>query len=350
LKNRDKKSPLAKIIGTGSFLPPNQYSTEEMKKYFPQIDLDWARENIGVRTRYLVRNFETGEMNMTNSEMTSLCAEKIMRDAEVNPDQIDLIVVVTASPDFSIPNMACQVQHNIKAKKAASIGILSGCGGFVTGLTTACQFIENGSANRALVIGSDIPSAYVDLTHPKFSKTQWMNAVIFGDGAGGVLLEATEEKNQGISHSYIGSDGRNDGPFIIPSGGSKIRPNEKVLEEGLHFVNLKYKDIVGGTPKYMRKSIDAVLSESGLVLGEIDWLVPHQPTMRIINKFVKKIGLPSEKALIYVDKVGNLSDAMIPVSLDLARREGKLKKGDVILLAAAGAGWMFGANILKWSL
>jgi len=347
LKDRDNKSPLAKIIGTGSFLPPNQYSTEEMKKYFPQIDLDENFKVIGVKTRYFVRNFDTNETSFTNSELTCEAAKLALADAGVKANELDLIVTTTASPDYSIPNMACQVQDQLGASKAAALGILSGCGGFIYALTIATQFIENGFSQKILVTGSEVLSPYLDFSHPKCAEGQALNATIFGDGAGAVILSASDDA--GILFNYIGANGKRN-PLYLHDSGSKLRPNEQTLRDGLHFWDLNFRAILGLTPKYMGEATQKILKKSGLSLKDIDWIVPHQPTMRIIKKFVKKIGLPSEKALIYVDKVGNLSDAMIPVSLDLARREGKLKKGDVILLVAAGAGWMFGANILKWSL
>jgi len=344
-----QKGRYAKIIGTGSFLPPNKYTTADMKKYFPQIDLEESKKSIGVETRYFARNFETGEMCMTNSDMTCLAAKRAMEDARVSPEEIDLIVTATASPDYSIPNMACQVQDKLGANRAAAIGILAGCAGFIYALTTACQFIENGSCKTALVTASDLPSAYVDFSHPKYTESQWLNATIFGDGAGAVVLKESGNK-EGVLYGYIGSDGKKNGPFIIPEGGSKIRPNKTVLDEGLHFVNLKFREIVAYTPKFMEKSVREILLKSDLKLEEIDWVIPHQPTLPLVRRFFKKVGIPIEKAVIYVDKIGNTSDALIPISLDLARREGKIKKDDILLFVAAGAGWMYGANIVKWAV
>lgn len=349
LDEKIAKKRFAKIIGTGSFLPPNKYTIADMKKYFPQIDLDWVLKNIGIKTRYLVRNFDTNEMNMTNSEMTCCAAKRAMENAKVNPEEIDLIVTATASPDYSIPNMACQIQDKLGARNAAALGILSGCAGFVVALTTACQFIENMNCDVALVTGSDLPSAYVDLSHPKYRENQWLNAVIFGDGAGAVILKSSPNK-EGILYSFIGSNGKKNGPFIIPEGGSKIRPNKAVLEEGLHFVNLKFKEIVAYSPRYMEKSIHEIFSKSKLSLNDINWIIPHQPTIPLTHRFAKKLGFPMKKVLIYADRVGNTSDALIPISLDLAHQEKKFKKGDIILLVAAGAGWMYGANIIKWTI
>lgn len=341
------KKCLAKIIGTGSFLPEKLYTISDLKRYFPQIDEEWTFNNIGVKTRYFARNFDSGIVSHTNSELTCLAAQKAMQTANISPEEIDLIVTTTASPDYIIPNMACMVQDKLGAKNAAALGIYSGCAGFVTALTTACQFIETGKSKIALVTGSELLSNYLDFNHQKCMETQTVNSTIFGDGAGAVILKSSYD-GHGILTSFIGSDGKDNGPLILHDGGSKNRPTIETLKEGRHFWDLDFKAVITQSPRFMKESLKRVLEQEKIELNDIDWIIPHQPTLPITKRFFKKINFPIEKGIIYVDQVGNLASACIPVSLAMAVNNNKIKDGDLVLLVAAGAGWMFGACLIKW--
>lgn len=347
-EQKKTKRYLAKIVGTGSFLPPYKYTTADMKKYFSRIDLGENLKTIGVKTRYFVRNFDTGEISHTNSELTCEAARLAMKDEQIEAGDIDLIVTTTASPDYSIPNMACQIQEQLGAKNAAAIGILSGCGGFTYALTIATQFIENGFSRTALVTGSEVLSPYLDFSHPKCIEGQALNSTIFGDGAGAVILRQSDNRgNEGILFNYIASNGKRN-PLFLHNSGSKIRPNEKTIKEGLHFWDLNFRLILGLTPKYMEEATIKILSKSNLNLHDIDWIIPHQPTMPLIKRFAQRINYPTEKIIAHFEDIGDTADACLPISLDIANKAKKLKKGDLILLVAAGAGWMYGANLIRW--
>lgn len=347
MEDEKTKRRTAKIIGTGSFLPPNKYTTADMKKYFPQIDLEENLKSIGVKTRYFVRNFDTGEICYTNSELTSEAAKLAIKDAKIDVSEIDLIVTATASPDYSIPNMACQVQEHLGARNAAALGILSGCGGFTYALTTATQFIENGFFRTALVAGSEVLSPYLDFSHPKCLESQAVNSTIFGDGAGAIILKSSQSGDGGILYNYVASDGRRN-PLFMRDSGSKIRPTEKTIKEGLHFWDLNFRLIVGLTPKFMSEAIEKILSKASLNLNNVDWIIPHQPTLPLIHHFAKKINYPLEKMIYHFENIGDTADACLPISLDMAKKANKFKKGDLVLLVAAGAGWMYGANLIQW--
>lgn len=345
LPDKSNKTTFAKIVGTGSFLPLNKYSTEDMKKYFPQIDLAENLKTIGVRTRYFVRNFDTGEVSFTNSELTCEAAMLALADAGLKANDLDLIVTTTASPDYSIPNMACQVQDQLGASHAAAIGLLSGCGGFIYALTIAAQFIENGFSQKVLVTGSEVLSPYLDFSHPKCTEGQALNATIFGDGAGAVVLSPGDDA--GILCNYIGANGKRN-PLCLHDSGSKLRPSEQTIKEGRHFWDLNFRAILGLTPKYMEEATQKILKKSGVQLDDIDWIIPHQPAMPLVKRFAQKAGFPLDKLLVDLQDIGDTADACLPISLDRANKAGKLKKGDLILLVAAGAGWMYGANLIKW--
>jgi len=347
LRKEINKKLFAEIVGTGSFLPPNKYSTEDMKKYFPQINLEENLKSIGVKTRYFVRNLDTNEVAFTNSELTTQAAKRALDAANMKAEDLDLIVTATASPDYSIPNMACQVQELLKAKNADAIGILSGCGGFAHALTVATQFIENGFFNTALVTGSEVLSPYLDFSHPKCIEGQAINATIFGDGAGALVLKASHNDDGGVLCSYIGSDGKRN-PLFLHDSGSKMRPTEETIKNGLHFWDLNLRLIVGLTPRFMKKATNMILSKSKNNLDKIDWIIPHQPTLPLVRRFAKDIDYPYEKMIIHFDNIGDTADACLPISLDMANKENKFKKGDLVLLVAAGAGWMYGANLIKW--
>jgi len=344
---KKNKQILAQIIGTGSALPPNKYSIEDMQKYFPQINIEESLKNIGVKNRYFVRNFDDDTISHTNSELTAEAAKMALKNAQIDIKEIDLIITSTASPDYSIPNMACQVQELLKAKKAVATGILSGCGGFTHALTIASQFIENGHFKTALVTGSEVLSPYLDFAHPKCIEKQTLNATIFGDGAGAVVLKAGQNQEKGIIFNYIGSDGGRS-PLYLHCGGSKMRPDKKAIEEGLHFWDLDIKLILGLTPKFMKKAIEEVIINNNISLDNINWIIPHQPSLPLVKHFAKKIKYPLSRMIVHMEDIGDTADACLPISLDLANKEGKFKKGDIILLVAAGAGWMYGANLIKW--
>lgn len=338
----------AKIIGTGSFLPPNKYSTEDLVKYFPQIDLRENLETVGVKTRYFVRSFDNNDISHTNSELTCEAAKIALKDARITPNDLDLIITTTASPDYSIPNMACQIQEQLKAEKATAIGILSGCGGFTHALTIASQFIENGFYETALVTGSETLSPYLDLSHPKCIETQALNATIFGDGAGALVLKAgINDSERTIISNFIGSSGKRN-PLFLYDSGSKIRPSEETLKKGLHFWDLNFRLILGLTPKYMKQAVDNILNKNNLSIGDIDWVIPHQPTLPLVYRFARKINFPIEKMIFPFETIGDTADACLPISFDMAKKGNKFKKGDLILFVAAGAGWMFGSNLIRW--
>ncbi|MFH1362308.1 MAG: 3-oxoacyl-ACP synthase III family protein [bacterium] len=337
----------AEIIGTGSALPPHKYTTHEMKKYFPQLDVEDALKQIGVKTRYFVRDFETDNVSHHNSELTCEAARAALDDAGLDVADLQLIVTATASPDYSVPNMACQVQQILGAKKAVATGILSGCGGFTHALTIASQFIENGYCETALVTGSEVLSPYLDFSHPKCVEAQVTNAAIFGDGAGAVVLKANKHGEAGIITNYIGSNGEKN-PLVMHCGGSKSRPNREKLEDGLHFWDLNLRRVLALTPRYMIEATNEIQRKSDIKLNDIDWVIPHQPAMPLVRHFAKKIKYPLDKMVVHLEEVGDTADACLPISLDRANKMKQFKKGELILLVAAGAGWMYGANLIKW--
>lgn len=347
LQDKTRCGRYAKIIGTGSFLPPNKYTTADLKRFFPQIDLEANLKNIGVKTRFFVRKFETGEVSHTNSQLTAEAAKIAIKDADLDIGKLDLIVTTTASPDYSIPNMACQVQELVGADNAVATGILSGCGGFTHALTIAAQFIENGQADIALVTGSEVLSPYLDFSHPECIKTQVENSTIFGDGAGAVVLRAAQDDDRAIISNFIGSEGKKN-PLFLHDSGSKNRPSEESIKQGKHFWDLDLKLIVALTPKFMMKAAKEVLADSGIELSMVDWIIPHQPAMPLVKHFAKRLNFPYEKMIVHLEDIGDTADACLPISLDLAAKANKLKKGDLVLLVAAGAGWMYGANLIKW--
>ena len=252
-----------------------------------------------------------------------------------------MIVVATATPDHLFPSTAAMVQKNLGAKKAAAFDISVGCSGFNYGLVVAANFIKTGMYKKVLVIGAEILSKVVDWDDRN-------TCVLFGDAAGACVLEPCDE-SFGILSSELGSDGVNGDVLIIPAGGSKIPASKESVEQKLHTIKMDGKEVFKFAVRVMEKSSLEVLKRAGLEKEDIDFLIPHQANTRIINSAMKKLNLSREKIYVNLQRYGNTSAASIPVALDEALSENKIKKGDNVLLVAFGAGLSWASLAIKWN-
>ena len=319
----------ARIAGIGSFLPEKVVTNKDLEKTMDTSD-EWIQERTGIKRRHIVRAGET------TSSIGLEAAKRAMSDAGVGPEDIDLIVVGTCTPDKVFPSTACIIQHQLGVKGSAAFDVNAACSGFIYGLDMANRYIKTGGAKTALVIGSETLSRI----------TNWEDrstAVLFGDGAGCVVLQASEEP--GILATHIHADGQYEDLLQTRCG---ISVGYETTQAGGAFIEMKgnavFKRAVATFDKMARETVADLDGE----LGDIDWFVPHQANMRIIKAAAKKLEMPMERVIATVDEHANTSGASIPLALDQAVREGRIKRGDTLLFAAFGAGFTWGTAMIKY--
>lgn len=323
----------ARIIGTGSYVPEKVYTNEYLSTIVDTTP-KWIYENIGIRERHIA------EAGQATSDLAVIAGERAIRDSGLTNDDIDLIIVATATPDRMAPSTACFVQHKLKAYNAVAFDIAAVCSGFLYGMSVACQYIASGVYDNVLVIGAD--------TFSKITDWKRRDAVFFGDGAGAAVLSHATESDHGFMAFRLYSDGRGHEHFTVPAGGSAMPASAATIEQGLHYFRMNGREVYNTATEVLPKAIREVLKDSGLSIADIDYMIPHQPSIRILHKTAEIIGLPFEKVMTNMDKYANTSGGTIPILLDETKKAGKLGKGKNILFAAVGAGWTYGAAIIKW--
>ncbi len=316
----------SRIIATGSYLPQKIVTNSDLVKTV-ETSNEWIIERTGIEQRHIAAE---GELT---SDLAAAAAKKAIANSGLKAEEIEMIIVATTTPDLTFPATATTVQAKIGAKAAFAFDIQAVCSGFVFAIATADNFIKSGQVKNALVIGADKLSSIVD----------WQDrntCVLFGDGAGAVILQATEEENRGIIASSLYSDGTlND--ILKTSGGPSS--NQKS-----GFIEMAGKEVFKHAVDKMVKSVIATLAKAGLNTKDIDLLVPHQANLRILNAVATRLELPEEKVIVTVQKHANTSAASIPLALDHANSQKKIKDGDVVVLEALGGGLTWGSVVLKW--
>ena len=323
----------AKIIGTGSYVPGKIYTNKYLETIIDTND-EWIQKNLGIKERRIAAS------NEATSDLAWKAGQKAIENAKLDKEDIDLIIIATSTPDRPCPSTACIVQDKLKAYNAVAFDIAAVCSGFLYGMSVASQYIASGVYDNVLVIGADTFSKITDWTS--------RDCVFFGDGAGAAVLSHAND-DEGFLAFRLYSDGRGKFVFTVPAGGSENPASLKTVKEGLHYFQMDGKEVFKTATEVLPKSISKVLSDTKLEVSDIDYLIPHQPSIGILKKTAEILGLPFEKVMTNMDKYANTSGGTIPILLDELNRAGKLKKGDIILFAAIGSGWTFGASIIKWS-
>lgn len=321
-----------KIIGTGSYVPETIYTNEYLETIIP-TNANWIQENLGIKERRIAAK------NEATSDLASNAALKAIENSGLTKDDIDLIIVATATPDRLAPSTAAIVQDKIKAYNAVAFDISAVCSGFLYGMSVASQFIAAGVYDNVLVIGADTFSRVTDWTR--------RDAVFFGDGAGAAVI-SHGNVNEGFLAFRLYTDGRGKFQYTVPAGGSEMPASKETVEKGLHFFQMNGRAVYETGTQVLPIAIKQVLNDTGLSIDDIDYMIPHQPSIKILQKTAEIIGLPWEKVMTNMDKYANTSGGTIPILLDETNRSGKLKKGNIILFAAVGSGWTYGASIIKW--
>ncbi len=317
----------ARITGTGSYLPPTALSNHDLVARGVDTSDDWIVERTGIRIRHLADN---GQMA---SDLALEASLKALAAADITAGKIDLIILATSTPDYIFPSTACLLQSKLGVGGAAAFDVQAVCSGFAYALTVAQKFILSGSHRCALVVGTEVFSRILD----------WNDrgtCVLFGDGAGAVILEASDEP--GILASALHADGSHHGILEVP--GSVC--DGKVV--GQPFVKMDGPAVFKFAVKVLADVAHEVLDMAGMNAAAIDWLIPHQANIRIIQSTAKKLGLSMEKVITTVDRHGNTSAASIPLALDVAVRDGRVKRGDTLMLEGVGGGFTWGAVLLKF--
>jgi 3-oxoacyl-[acyl-carrier-protein] synthase III len=320
----------AKIIGSGSFLPERVVSNTELVAELATHNIEtsdeWIVERTGIRQRYLA------ELDVTSSQLAGEAARLALLDAGIDASEIDLIIVATSTPDFVFPSTACLVQANLGAKGSAAFDVQAVCSGFVYALTTADSFIRAGRARNALVIGAEVFSRILD----------WNDrgtCVLFGDGAGAVVLSAADEP--GIMAAQLQADGSQ--TKILCVAGNVA--NGSVV--GDPFLRMDGQAVFKQAVTVLERSARTVCAEAGVSLDEVDWLIPHQANVRILNFLARKLGISTDKVIITVDQHANTSAASVPLALDVAHRDGRVKPGQLVLMQGVGGGFTWGSVLAR---
>jgi 3-oxoacyl-[acyl-carrier-protein] synthase III len=323
------------IIGTGSYLPEKVLTNKDLENMVDTTD-EWIVSRTGIRERRIAAE------DQASSDLALEASRKAIQAAGLTADQLDLIIVATVTPDMMFPATACLLQDRLGAKKAAAFDLSAACSGFLYGIATASQFIESGMYRYALVVGVDCLSKI----------TNWEDrntCVLFGDGAGAVVLGPVEE-GSGFLSFELGADGSGGDLLKQPAGGSRMPASRDTVDERLHTISMVGREVFKFAVRVMGNAAEEALSKAGLTKEDIDFLVPHQANTRIIDAAVKRFGLSEEKVIINLDRFGNMSSASIPVALDEALHQGRIKKGNTLVLVGFGGGLTWGAAVLKWSM
>ncbi|MBC8631060.1 ketoacyl-ACP synthase III [[Eubacterium] tenue] len=324
----------AGILGVGSYLPEKIISNFDLEKIMDTSD-EWIRTRTGIKER------RVADVNEATSDLATKAALNAIKDANLTPEDIDLIIVATITPDMIFPSTACLVQANIKAANAACFDLEAACSGFIYGMTVAKQFIETNTYKHVLVIGAEALSRILDYEDRS-------TAILFGDGAGAVVMGSVN--GGGVLSTNLGSDGNGKDYLNIPAGGSKNPASEETLKNRLHYVKMAGNDVFKFAVRIMQDASIKCVESANLDIQDIDYLIPHQANIRIIEASAKRLKLNMDKVYVNLDRYGNMSAASIPVALDEAYREGKIKKDDNIVLVGFGGGLTWGASVVRWSI
>ena len=321
------------ILGIGSYIPPKLVTNQDLEKIVDTSD-EWIITRTGIKSRYIV------DENTATSDLATEAALRALKDANTTADELDLIIVATVTPDMVFPSTACIVQNNIQAKNAAAFDLAAGCTGFIYGLTVGKQFISTGMYKKALIIGAETLSKVVDWNDRN-------TCVLFGDGAGAVVIGPTDE-GKGILSECMGADGEGSKFLTIPAGGSRMPATVETIEGNYHYIKMDGSEVFKFAVRIMNKVSLEAIEKSGYGIDDINYLVPHQANIRIIESAAKKLKLSMDKVHVNLDKYGNMSAASIPVALDEAVKQGKIKRDDIVLMVGFGAGLTWGACVIKW--
>lgn len=331
---KPRVSVRAKISAVGAYVPPKLLTNADLEKMVATSN-DWILERTGIRERHIV------EPGTATSDLAVEAARRCLAKAGVEPGEIEVIIVATVTPDMFFPATACLVQDKLGAKGAWGFDLSAACSGFPYALQVGAKLVESGMHKKVLVIGSDVMSSVIDYTDRA-------TCVIFGDGAGAVLLEPCAEGEVGLIDYWHEIDGSGAPALNMPAGGSLHPSTAQTVEAKMHFVHQDGAAVYKFAVRKMAEASESILARNGVSGADLACFIPHQANKRIILATAERLGMPEDAVVINIDRFGNTTAATIPMAMQTALDEGRLKKGDLVLVASVGAGFTVGATLLQW--
>jgi 3-oxoacyl-[acyl-carrier-protein] synthase III len=325
----------AKISALGTYVPPRLLTNADLEKMVDTSN-EWIMSRVGIRERHIV------DKGVATSDLAVAAAKKALAQRNLTPTDIEAIIVGTVTPDMFFPSTACMVQNKLGAKGAWGFDLSAACSAFIYSLQAGAQFISSGAHKRVLVIGSDVMSSIIDYTDRA-------TCVIFGDGAGAVILEPAEDDSVGLIDFIHEVDGSGGESLYMPGGGSLNPSSKETIEKKMHYVHQDGQQVFKFAVRKQTEACQKLLDRNGLKGSDIDVFIPHQANLRIINATADRLGLRPEAVIVNIDRYGNTTAGTIPLAMHTAVEEGKLKKGSLVMLAAVGAGFTAGVTLLRWA-
>ncbi len=328
--------PKAKITALGCYTPPDVLTNKDLEKLVETSD-QWIMDRVGIRERHIAAP------DVATSDMAIEAARCALAQRGIDASDLATIIVCTVTPDMMFPSTACLVQNGLGARGAWGFDLIAACSGFVYGLATGAHLVAGGSAPKVLVIGADTMSRIIDYTDRS-------TCVLFGDGAGAMLLEPCDDGEDCGFIDFVGEVDGSGGDFLkMPAGGSRLPASRETVDQRLHFVKQEGQQVFKYAVRKMYEASRDLLARNGLTVDDVSVMIPHQANLRIINAASERLGIPRERVLINIDRYGNTTAGTIPLATRDAIAQGKLRKGDIVLFAAVGAGYTVGASIWRWA-
>lgn len=328
--------PVAQIKSVRSYVPETLLTNQHLEKMVDTTE-QWIVERTGIKQRHIATK------DIATSDLATKAAKKVLVETGLDPSEIDLIIVATITPDMQFPATACLVQKNLGATNAWGFDLSIACSGFLFALQVGAQFIETGRHKNVLVIGADVMSSIVDYTDRQ-------TCIIFGDGGGAALLQPAEaDSPSGIIDFVHMVDGSNTEHLCLPAGGSRNPASHETVDKHMHFIHQDGQFVFKFATKKMSEICLELLKKHGLTGQDIDVFIPHQANLRIIQTAVDRIGIDMRKVIVNIDEYGNTTDATIPLAIETAVEQHRLKKNDLVLMACMGAGFSAGASLMRWA-
>jgi 3-oxoacyl-[acyl-carrier-protein] synthase-3 len=323
-----------KISALGTYVPPRLLTNADLATMVDTSD-EWIMQRIGIRERHIV------DKGVATSDLAVEAAKKALAERGLTASDIEAFIVGTVTPDMLFPSTACLVQNKLGASKVWGFDLSAACSAFVYALQTGAQFIATGAHKKVMVIGADVMSSIIDYADRS-------TCVIFGDGAGAVILEPADE-DLGLIDFIHEIDGSGGCSLYMPGGGSLHPSTHETVDKKMHFVHQDGGAVFKFAIRKMNEVCEKILQRNGFTVADLNLFIPHQANKRIISATAERLGLKDEQIVINIDRFGNTTAGTIPLAMDTARQEGRLKKGDLVLLASVGAGFTVGATLLRWA-
>ena len=324
----------AKISSLGTYVPPRLLPNADLERMVETND-KWITERTGIRERHIV------DQGVATSDLAAEAARNCLARAGIGPEEVDAIIVATVTPDMFFPATACLVQDKIGATKAWGFDLSAACSGFVYALQVGAKLVESGVHSKVLVIGADVMTSIIDYTDRA-------TCILFGDGAGAVLLEPCADGEVGLIDFHHEVDGSGGGALNMPAGGSALPASHETVDRREHYVHQDGGTVYRFAVRKMAEVSEALLARNGVAGSDLGCFIPHQANQRIILSTAERLGMPQDRVIINIDRYGNTTAGTIPLAMNTAAEDGRLKRGDLILLASVGAGYTVGATLLGW--